>query len=273
MIPQHYRQFSFFLIAAIVLLARPATVPAGVIQIETQATVQIKGEAIQVTVKSTNKGTEPAYDLKVFLKLLAKTQTSAMTPLLPPGAAETVLFTSKVADLTPGRYPAIVETIFHDANHFPFSALAGLTFPYQNDSPAELAVSGRDITMAAKGALRFQVKNLGLAERDIKTVLMLPRELSSPNVTASFRLGPRSIKTVNFKIKNFSTLTGAHYPVFCYFEYDGANIHHTAIASADVSIVTPLSWFRRLRWLWFAIIGVLLICLTAILIKNRPRGH
>jgi hypothetical protein len=47
-------------------------------------------------------------------------------------------------------------------------------------------------------------------------------------------------------------LPGADYPVFCYFEYELENIHHTAVCKAVIKIVKDENLFRRYRWLWMA---------------------
>jgi len=63
---------------------------------------------------------------------------------------------------------------------------------------------------------------------------------------------------------NFSALSGASYPVFCYLEYDSKATHYTAVARALVKIVKDENWFRRTKLFWLGaaiILGVILVAL------------
>jgi cytochrome oxidase assembly protein ShyY1 len=88
-------------------------------------------------------------------------------------------------------------------------------------------------------------------------------------------MDPRSEKRLDFEINNFSALPGADYPVFCYFQYDQASIHHTAVRMAVIKIIEQQNFFRRYRWLWMAIAALLIIALFILTIKNRDKnqGH
>ena len=86
-------------------------------------------------------------------------------------------------------------------------------------------------------------------------------------------MGPRSQKDVSFEIRNFSALPGADYPVFCYFEYNLNNVHHTAICQAVIKIIKTDNLFRQYRWLWIGFAAALIIAFLVLVIRNRLRPH
>ncbi len=264
-------QQTFLLIFSITFLF---VVPAfaGVLKIQTQTTVEILENRIKITVRLTNEGTAVAHNLQVHLKILGETLDSKITSQLEPGGKSTFLFEKDIEGVKTGRYPLTVLVDFHDSNQYPFSALSGMTFSVGPNVNPDLAVLGKNISMDKKGTLLFDIKNMGDSEKRILASLILPKELSSPAPQTEFQLSPRSQKKLNFDIRNFSALPGADYPVFCYFEYDLKNDHHTAICQAVIKIIKPENLFRRYRWLWVGIAAALVIAFLALVVKNRTKG-
>ena len=244
---------------------------AGVLKIKTQTTVQITGDQLHIAVKLTNEGTAIAYNLQVHLELLGEILDSKLKPQLDPAKSSAFVFGKKAEGIKAGRYPLTVSVDFHDANQYPFSALSGMTFSMGPDVNSDLAVMGKDIAMGKTGELSLNIKNMGTGKKKILASLVLPKELSTPTPQMSFLLPPRSQKNPVFEIRNFSALPGADYPVFCYFEYDLENIHHTTVCTAAIKIVEPENLFRQYRWLWIGIAGILILTLLALIIKGRMK--
>ncbi len=253
---------------------------AGVLKIQTQTTIETAESQVKVTVSLANEGTATAYNLQVHLKFVgAKNPVlnwaplhSKVIPQLYPGGSSTFAFEKDTEGVKMGRYPLTVLVDFHDSNQYPFSALSGMTFSVGPNVNPDLAVLGKNITMDKKQALSLNIKNIGANEKHILATLILPRELSTPTPEINFQMGPRSQKDLNFEIRNFSALPGADYPVFCYFEYDLENIHHTAVCTAIIKIIEPENLFRRYRWLWMVVAAVLIIAFLSIAIKNRRKS-
>jgi len=244
---------------------------AGVLKIQTRTTVETTESQAKVTVSLANEGTAAAHNLQVHLKLLGETLDSKVSPELHPGGSSTFVFEKKTEGVKTGRYPLTVFVDFHDSNQYPFSALSGMTFSVGPNVNPDLAVLGKNITMDKKEALSLNIKNIGANEKHILATLILPRELSTSTPEINFRMGPRSRKDLNFEIRNFSALPGADYPVFCYFEYDLENIHHTAVCTAIIKIIEPENLFRQYRWLWTGLAGILIAALLMLIIKSRRK--
>ena len=253
----------------VLLCATPSF--AGVLKIKTQTTVQTTGDQLHITVTLTNEGTAIAYNLQVHLELLGKTLDSKLKPQLDPSKSSSFVFEKRAEGIKAGRYPLTVSVDFHDANQYPFSALSGMTFSAGPDVNSDLAVMGKAISMGKSGELPLNIKNMGADKKKILATLMLPRELSTPTPQIRFSMDPRSQKDLNFEIRNFSALPGADYPVFCYFEYDLENIHHTAVCSTVIKIIEPENLFRQYRWLWIGIAGILILALLMLIIRSRMK--
>jgi hypothetical protein len=242
---------------------------AGILKIETQTTVKNTGNQLEIKVVLVNAGTSVAHNLQVHLNVLGTVLDSALKPQLDPGESSIVSFEKSAQELKSGRYPLTVFVDFHDGNQYPFSALSGMTFSVGPGVNSDLAVHGKDVAMATNGKLSLDIKNIGANPKKIVATLVLPKELSTPTPQLSFQMGPRSKKNIDFEIQNFSALAGANYPVFCYFEYDKADAHHTAVGMAVIKIIEPQNLFRRYRWLWIALAVVLGIMLLILMVRNR----
>ena len=241
----------------------------GVLKIQTKTTVQTAEDSIRITVHLTNGGTAIAHNLQIQLKVLGATLHSKVAPELKPGESGAFDFEKGTGGVKRGRYPLTVFVDFHDANQYPFSAISGMTFFVGSDVNAEMAVIGKNISMDKKGGLSFDVKNMGTHEKRILATLILPRELSTPVPQMDFQMAPRSQKELDFEIHNFSALSGADYPVFCYFEYDLKDIHHTAVGTAVIKVVKSENLFRRYRWLWVTMAAILIVAFLGLAVKNR----
>ena len=251
--------------------ATPST--AGILKIQTRTTVQTTDNQLNITVALANEGTAAAYNLQVHLNVFGTVLDSALKPQLDPGGSNIFNFEKSAGGIKKGRYPLTVSVDFHDANQYPFSALSGTTFSVGPNVNPDLAVLGKNVAMGKKGEFSLDIKNIGVNPKKILATLTLPKELSTPTPQISFHMDPRSEKKLDFEIRNFSALPGADYPVFCYFEYDLAFVHHTAVCMAVIKIIEPENLFRRYRWLWMALAAVLIIAIFILTIKNRGKNH
>ena len=264
-------EFSLLLILFIWILTWTVPAVADILKIETQTTVEMAGDLLKVGVTFTNKGTAPAYNLQVHLDTLGQQDNSPVKPQLDPGRSGKALFERSVAGIRKGRYPLTIRVDFHDANQYPFSALSGMTFHIDQDVNPNLVAHAEDITLSETETLKFDIKNLGFKPTRIIASLILPKEFSTSKPKITLEIDQRTETTLEFPIKNFSALPGANYPVFCYFEYDSENTHHTAVARCLVTIARDENLFRRFRWLWISLAAVLAAILVVMIIKERKK--
>ena len=263
--------FGLLVILFVWIFAWPTPAIAGILKIETQTTVEVAADLLKVSVTFTNKGTAPAYNLQVHLTTLGREKNSPVIPQLSPGQSDRALFETSVTGVKKGRYPLTIHVDFHDTNQYPFSALSGMTFHIDEDVNPNLMALAEDITLNKTGTLKFKIKNLGFKPRKILATLVLPKEFSTLKPKISLEIDQRSDSTLKFPVKNFSALPGANYPVFCYFEYNAEDTHYTAVARALVTIAKDENLFRRFRWLWISLTGILVAILVAVIIKERKK--
>jgi hypothetical protein len=242
---------------------------ADILKMETESTVETMPGSVTARVVFTNRGTAPAYNIQVHLTALGITDASPVIASLNPGQSDEALFERNAQEMAKGRYPMTVRVDFHDANQYPFSALSGMTFHIGEAVNPDLAAMAQDMTLDGSGTLRITLKNMGLTSAKIAATLTLPKEFSTGPSTKTFDIDPRSEKTVEFEIRNFSALPGAAYPVFCYFEYDAKGVHHTALARSLITVAQDETVFRRFRWAWMTLAGILGALLILVLLRGR----
>jgi hypothetical protein len=250
-------------------VSAPAT--AEILKIETETTVEVSADRVTVTVSFSNRGTAPAYNLQVYLTALGHTDASPVVAHLDPGQSERTLFEREIRDAGKGRYPMTVRVDFHDANQYPFSALSGMTFHIGDAVNPDLAAMAQDMPLDGSGTLQLALKNMGLTSKRVTATLMLPKEFSTPQPTQAFDIDPRTDKSVEFEVRNFSALSGATYPVFCFFEYDSKGVHHTALARSLITVAKDETLFRKFRWAWMTLAGLLAAILIFVLIRDRRK--
>ncbi len=254
-----------------VLVSVCTSASAGVIKIQTQTTVETSKDRIGITVRLGNEGTASAHNLQAHLKLLGKTLDSRILTALAPGKTASLEFEKGLQGVKPGRYPLTVFVDFHDANQYPFSAISGMTFSVGPDINPDLAVLSKNITMDENGTLSLNIKNLGTDKKRITATLVLPKELSTATPRMHVEVDPRSQKSLDFHIRNFSALPGAGYPVFCYLEYDMDDIHHTSVNETVIKIAAKENFFRRYRWGWIALAGLLIAVFGVLVFRSRGK--
>ena len=267
----NYKSFSivFSSMFFILVLAYNSTAIAGILTISTQTTVRVQDGRLFIEAKVQNTGNVPAYDVQACVVAVGRRLRGPVKPLLGVNETDTFHFETSLSGTKKGRYPLTVIVDFHDANDYPFSAVSGTTFQYGENANSDLLCLAHDLIMDKKGGLRCEIKNPGFGSKNILATLALPKELSTPQPQIDFRIPSSGEINQVFQINNFSALPGAIYPVFCYFEYNSGNMHHTAVARSVVKIRKKENWFRRTRRFWIAVAAVLGLSLFLYQFKRK----
>ena len=242
---------------------------AGIITIETQTSVSVRANKLEVKVTAKNSGTEPAYGVQAQLTLFDEIRLSRVQSRIEPETSQTFTFEKSRSNQRQGRYPLTIRVVFHDANQYPFSAVSGLTFPLGGDTISDLQVRSEDIAIDRKRDLAIGLKNLGSDSKMVRARLFLPRELIADKPEVQFRLNGQSAKEIRWALINFSALNGAVYPVVGYFEYDTNGKHYTSMAQLLIRIVQKENFFSRTRWLWITLTIILGTLLGVIIVRGK----
>ena len=268
----YLRQIGLFLILLAWLLGHNAFAIAGILTIEIKTSVTIEGDLLKVDVTATNRGNEPAYNVQIHSIVLDEKKSGPIKNQLTVDQSDTVVFKRALSGAKKGRHPLIVLVDFYDANQYPFSAVSCTTFYFKEDINPDLVCLGNDTSIEDNGLLSFKIKNLELSSRNIQATLILPKELSTPNQKVDLKIDPRAEKMVSFDIHNFSALSGATYPAFCYFEYDLGDTHYTAVAGVSVTILKNKDFFKRTKWRWVMVTVILILIPIIMSIRNRGKS-
>lgn len=266
--------YPFFFILLFLWTVIPAgAAHGGTISMTTRMDVSVSNQQVDVTLTAINQGNETAHDVQASLTLFGKTHESRIVAQMAVDAPATFRFTASTAGIAEGRYPLTAIVDFHDANHYPFSALTGMAFqlgpgtdPMVDGQPLETSIP----QLGRPGPLKIEVRNLADTERHITAHLVVPRELSADGDRVRFTLPAKGTETITFRVRNFTAQPGATYPVACFLEYDAAGRHHTALVQPVVTIVRDENWFQQTFWAWVTAAGLLLIAIVWVQFAKRP---
>lgn len=266
---RHFSLLSLSLSFSVWAVLYPTPAIAGIIQIETTTTITVAGDHLRAAVKAINKGDVPAHNVQIHLLFLGQKQSGPIKARLGRDESQRVLFDRILAESKKGSYPLATFVNFQDNNKYPFSAVSCSTFYIKENAKPELDCTGKDISFEKNWLLRFKVINTGSGMRAVRATLILPEELSTPVPQRDFQIGPGAEQMLGFEINNFSALSGANYPVFCYLEYDSKDTHFTKIGEAHIRIVKTENWFRRTKLFWLGAAIVLGVILVACQFKRK----
>jgi hypothetical protein len=245
--------------ALVLFLSSPA---AGVLTIELETTLGAEGDRLRGTLKITNKGDEPALDLRAEIALPNEQLRREITKRLEAKAFASLAFEGRLTGLKNGSYPLPVTVIFHDAKLYPFSALACPVFACGEEGSGDLSCTALPATVGEKGEISFTLKSSSPAARTLQAMVLLPREFQSPRSRFSLTLGPHASRTLSFPVLNTSALQGATYPVFGVFQYETEDLQQALVIPTTLRITEKGNWFTETRWYWLS--GVVLLSMITL---------
>jgi len=166
------------------------------------------------------------YSDKIFLDKLNSNSTFRGT-----------LNITRIKELAPGRYPAVVLIEYTDVNSYPFSAISPAILIYTIPTFSKIygSISGLSLKGKNPGKLTLNLKNLDDVEHEVRIRLFLPRELKSEETEKSILLKSKEEKNLEFKVSNFAALPGSKYIVIASIEYED-KLHYSSLASGIVKI-------------------------------------
>jgi len=220
------------------ILACSTQVFASYISLQTSVSSKVVGDVLQVTVSAVNKGDESAYNVQAEVRVGGQKVLAERLQELEIGNTYKVSGSFNVGKIIPGQYPLIVVMHYADANMYPFSALNCQTFLYKTkDLPNDIFGAVKSTNFWKNGKLKLTLKNLADSTINAAANLITPRELTVEQVPGNIDLPAKGSKSVEFKLENFSALSGSSYQVFAISEYEKDGRHITTITPGIVKIV------------------------------------
>ncbi len=211
---------------------------ASFISLNTTVKSKIEGNTLQVFVSTINKGDEAAHNVQAEIRVGDKKILAKKKVELGIDKTYKAIVSFDLDYKSPGQYPLVVIMHYADANQYPFSALTLQTFPYKSEAtPSDLFGRMKGSSFWKTGKAKLTLKNMGDADIDAATKLVVPRELTVAEGQLEMDIASKSEKQISFTLENFSALSGSSYQVFAVSEYEKDGVHQTNITPGMMRIV------------------------------------
>lgn len=192
-----------------------------------------------VSISTTNKGDEPAYNIQLTLISPALEQSSGLKQSLGINEELKEEFDIDSSALLPGSYPLILITGYTDANNYPFSAISVASLVNKQATNAGLVLAMQPIKLSSSSKLKLEIKNLDNLDKQITARIIVPKELTIEE-PKTMLLKARDSSKLSFSIKDFSARPDSSYAVFAIIEYESNNKHYSSISPSTVAIAKSI---------------------------------
>lgn len=244
---------------------------AKYITMETEVTAGIEVDTAKIHVGVTNKGDEPAYNIRVSTDVSGKVTSAPLREILKPNDQYSQDLTAVLEYKKPGRYPAIIIVDYTDKNQYPFTAISIAYLNYKESVVGRAVGEVIPSVMSDKGTLKVKVKNLEESDERIEVSLVLPKELKSPNPKKEVSLKPGKEDTLLFDITNISALPGSSYQVYALFGYEHDQYYYSNAIGGNIKVEQRKSLLEQYQTPLIAI-AVTLILIVAYFSGRRRKS-
>lgn len=235
---RRYRNYiqRIFFIFCILTFAWASPAFASYINFSTTLSAKVEGDSLSISIATTNKGNESAFNVQAELIAGGQNVTAAKMAELRVNETYKIENRIKLTVDKKGSYPLILIMHYTDANQYPFSALSCQTYDFGQASIPAAMGQLKSAKISKKGNVTLAIKNTGDVLIKAKTRLVAPAELTIENKEKEISLEPKSDKEVSFTVRNFSALTGSTYQVFAVTQFDTRDEHQTVISTGNIQI-------------------------------------
>ncbi len=260
------------LCAAAVLLGviLPASAaPGGSISLNTVGNVQV-GKEIEVSARVTNRGDEPAYEVRPEFSTGSKAVSGEMVEVLAPNQPHAWQVSLGGPPPKPGRYAVRALIEYRDANSYQFSALVMMAAVVGEARAGDVVATVEPARLDPGGEMKVEVTNRGSEPRRVSFFVDTPREIIAEVPLPVFALGAGQSRTLRVPLRAAGALAGSSYAVFARIEYETPKMHFSeffgSVANVEVTRAAP---YRR--WVIGAAIVLGLAALALQLRQGRRR--
>jgi hypothetical protein len=226
-------------VAVLSLLAALTVAPtaqARFITIEANVNAGIEGATATIAVNVANRGDEAAHNVVARADIGGAVQTGHLRGTLLPNERYSETFNTAVEYQKPGRYPVIVTVEYTDGNQYPFSALSIVHLDYGDTVAGRVVGELGSVSIGSGGSVTLNVRNLGQTHERLTARLVTPGELSAAPATRAVRLKPNEKKSLAFKVRNASALSGSQYQVYALLDYEQDNYHFSNVVGGQIAV-------------------------------------
>lgn len=261
-------------LAGVILLALGMqTVSGSHIALQVSPTVHGTQDGITVKADITNRGDEPAMNVRLEAGLGSRRACGSVVHTL--GVRQSSRHRIELGPLPdpPGAYTVVLKTRYEDANGYPFSSLKSvplLTGDPGRTAPARMEVWDADVRR--DGGIRVAVRAPPDAPLDADVSLVLPDEWRCPRPVRAVKLKPGDTKALVYAVENRGALPGSRYGVMAVADYVQAGAHRTTTATAVLKVPPSLAPVtRRVAGTVAALLLLAAWCAASLLLPARDR--
>lgn len=260
-----------FSLLVLTVFATPSVSHATYITMETSVATELQEDTLRVHVTVTNKGDEPAYNVKMTAEMNGNIKSGLLRESLKPNDPYTEELTAPIEYKKPGRYPVIVTVDYTDQNQYPFTALSVVYVNYQEAVVGRVVGLVETTPVSDRGKVRVKVRNLEQSDEKISVRLVVPKELTVSSPKREVSLKPGMEETVVFEISNLSALPGSSYQIYALLTYEHDRYHYSNAIGGNIKVEEKKSVFNEYRNLLIAVAVVLALVVAYFNIRRRPR--
>jgi hypothetical protein len=261
------------LLAASPFVGAPAAF-ASFIAMETTAETQLDGERLRVRVTSTNRGDEPAFQVKLEALLPGDSKSSPILERVEVGASaeHTFEWPAPVGEYRQRVIPIV--THYTDANYYAFSAVARSVVTFGD--PPVTAFTGRidNVEADPKANLQLHLRSVDGSAHALDVRMAMPAELGVEPASSSVQLPASGEVVADFALENYSGLPGSSYTVWAIVsEATPGGVVEREVAGS-VRIVEPVPAETPRVWIAALLAGLALVFVAWQLgVFRRLRGR
>ncbi len=222
-----------------------------------------------------NDGEAAAYNIQVRFHTTDQQWLSKVYPKLEADQELTIEYLEQLELEKKGIYPLIVKIHFKDAGGYPMTTVIVNPYTYEEITSPNIYGKLEKLALPNSGELRLDITNTGYDDLDLDINIFVPDEISVQQTQTQLALKERSKVDFRFKLKNFSALAGAIYPVWAIIEYEREDKHFTSVCSGEIEIIRPENIFKKFWWLWLSLAGTIIALFIWLNLKtqSKPTKH
>lgn len=236
------RKRTLFVSACCLLLAGSAA--ASFIRIDCNPAVSISNGRVSASVRLTNLGDEPAYDLNASVYCASAASRTGDIPDLQPGQTSNLVIDLGSPPEPGGIYSMVFRISYRDSGGKSYSALSTLPLVTDIDSPpkAFIALAADNIEIGKNCSMKVRLtplKDIGQA----RITMFLPDELQTESPSLDIQMKNQEPAEASFRIRNTGANSGSTYLAVLVADtvIDGLHFSKTRLFNISVKTSSPCS--------------------------------
>jgi len=227
--------FLILIIACLIINVKQSY--AHTINIQSQLSVIIRQDTIDVSLKIKNKGKATAYDIISRVRFLGELKKSAPIHSLSAGVAETISMVFDLQNNITGDYPLIVEIQFHDMNLYPFYSLrCSLIHIHSNNLTGRMAIAVPNLELSEKNTINVQIANKDNLDILTTVQLIIPQAFVCENNTQRMFLQKGQSSDIEYCISKKDALPGTTHIGYVLITYKDNTISYAQVSPFNIYV-------------------------------------